>query len=134
MLKISRKVEYGIIALKHLYLQDSLCKSKEISEKFSIPTEIMAKILQGLARAEFLNSIKGASGGYKLARKASDISIKDIIEAIDGPMGIVDCVLKKDSCPQSIMGVCNIQIPLIQVQEKLCDFFTNITLMDLVDQ
>lgn len=130
MLKISRKVEYGIIALKYLHSQDSLCKSKEISKKFGIPPEVMAKILQGLAKAQFIQSIQGAKGGYKLVRCPAEISMKDVIEVIDGPIQIVDCVLGKDHCPQR--GVCNIQGPLSNVQEKLCEFFGGITLVDLV--
>jgi len=130
MLKISRKVEYGIIALKYLHSQKSLCKSKEISNKFGIPPEVMAKILQGLAKAQFIQSIQGAKGGYKLVRNPSEISMKDVIEVIDGPIEIVDCVLGKCRCPQA--GVCNIQSPLSSVQEKLCEFFGDITLVDLV--
>lgn len=130
MLKISRKVEYGIIALKYLHSQDSLCKSKEISKKFGIPSEIMAKILQGLAKAQFIQSIQGAKGGYKLVRSPAEINMKDVIEVIDGPIQIVDCISGKRHCPQA--GMCNIQGPLTDVQEKLCGFFNDITLVDLV--
>jgi len=63
-------------------------------------------------------------------RCPAEISMKDVIEVIDGPIQIVDCVLGKDHCPQR--GVCNIQGPLSNVQEKLCEFFGGITLVDLV--
>ena len=132
MLKISRKVEYGIIALTYLHTQKNLCKSKEISEKFGIPPAIMAKILQELARAQFVQSTQGAKGGYKLARNPSEINMKDIIEVIDGSMCIVDCFLGKHHCPQGEMGVCTIKEPIHAVQDKLCEFFEDITLVDFV--
>ncbi|MDQ7066036.1 MAG: Rrf2 family transcriptional regulator [candidate division KSB1 bacterium] len=135
MLKLSKKSEYGIIALKHIYLHgpEHLSSAREISQRYLIPVEIMAKILQSLARAGLVESIKGARGGYRLLKDAADISVKDVVHAIEGPVGLVECALEADgcSCVQYNLGVCNIDEPLAKIQFEFEKFLDRIKLPDL---
>lgn len=133
MLKVSRKSEYGLIALRYIWEKNSLCTAREISDNFFIPLENMAKILQSLTRAGLLSSVKGVQGGYRLARNPSEISIADVIEIIDGPIGIVDCeTSQKTTCVQYCRGVCNIKKPLGKIQNKFKEFLNEVTLVDMV--
>ncbi len=92
MLRMTKKSEYGIIALKHMMNQpaDTVTSAKEIAGRYNISTEIMAKILQRLARKGMVSSCQGAHGGYVLAKDANKISLSEIIESIEGPVGLVE--------------------------------------------
>lgn len=92
-LQISRKVEYGTRAMAYLAsLPDGITTSfREIARKMDIPEDFLAKILKTLVRARLVRSIRGAHGGYSLARPASQISFLDVLEAVEGPVGVNLC-------------------------------------------
>lgn len=85
-MKISRSTQYGLIALCYIAQQGGLVMSQEISKKYNIPLEYLLKILNQLARAGILRSKRGPRGGFKLGKQASEMSLLDVIEAVDGPM------------------------------------------------
>src|SRR5690242_7049763 len=104
MFRLSKKADYGLIALKHLARHsDESISAREIAREYKIPAELLAKILQRLARKGILTSQHGANGGYVLARDPSQISIVDVVEALDGPIGITPCELGTE-CEQ--LSVC----------------------------
>ena len=88
MLRLSKKAEYALMALKDLALRPAAeaASAREIAERYGIPVELMAKVLQRLVRQDLLASHHGTRGGYHLARSPERISVADIIEAIDGPV------------------------------------------------
>lgn len=134
MLRISKKSEYGIIALKHLLNQPegAFSRAKEIAELYNIPSEALAKILQTLVRRGIVKSIQGARGGYVLATGGEETTLSQIIESIDGPVGIVDCVLseaEEGDCTQS--ASCNIVDPFRIIQEQFMTFLSRISLSDI---
>ena len=135
MLKLSRKSEYGIIALKHILNKrlGQTSSAREIAEQYHIPVELMAKVLQKLAKDGLLQSVQGINGGYALALSPKKISIADVVESIDGPIGIVECVTDEDECKcvQYTTGVCNISDPFVQIQGKFKNFLSSISLADL---
>ncbi len=120
MLRFTKRFEYGIIALRHMLNQPAgrVTSAKEISRRYNIPTEIMAKILQRLAREGFIDSSQGSRGGYALARDSTRISLNDIVESIEGPFGIVDCMTDED-CQCVQMPNCNISEPFKVIQKQL---------------
>lgn len=132
MLRLSKKAEYGIIALKHILNQPfgTVTTAKEISAHYAIPNEIMAKILQVLARKKLLTSCQGKRGGYVLSRDGQDISLSEIIEAVEGPLGIADCLIEGD-CDCVQMEACNISEPLKVIQAQIKTFFSRISLADI---
>ncbi len=132
MLRLTKKTEYGIIALKHMLNQPggTVTRSKEIAERYHIPSEIMAKILQELARKGMIRSNQGAKGGYVLARDGNKITLSDIIETLEGPLGIVDCMAEAD-CDCVQLQHCNISDPFRVIQEQLKLFLSGISLADL---
>ncbi|MFQ5638592.1 MAG: RrF2 family transcriptional regulator [bacterium] len=132
MLRITKKTEYGIIALKHILNKPEgrIVKAKEIAELYNIPSEIMAKILQKLTRNGIICSTQGAKGGYLLARAGSKISLSDIIETIEGPFGIVEC-MNDDDCNCMQITNCNISDPFRIIQQRFKTLLANISLADL---
>jgi Rrf2 family protein len=135
MLRLSRKAEYGIIALKYIlsYPLGQPCSAREIAERYNIPIELMAKVLQKMAKDGLLQSAQGVHGGYVLAVSPSHISVADVVESIDGPIGIVECVVGAEECKcvQYTTGVCNISDPFVRIQGKFKTFLSGIALTDL---
>jgi Rrf2 family protein len=132
MLRISKKSEYGIIALKYMLNQPkgSIIRAKEIAEMYRISSEIMAKILQKLARKGIVQSHQGAKGGYILAKDGAGISLSEIIETIDGPVGIVECMTEGD-CGCQQLDYCNISDPFRVIQKQFKTFLSQISLADI---
>jgi Rrf2 family protein len=97
-MRISRTVEYGLTAAVHVAqnCKDGLVMSKKISEAYNLPLEYLLQVMQQLVRAGILTSKKGPGGGFNLARPAKEITMLEIIEAIDGPV-IVPMTLAEDT-------------------------------------
>ncbi|HEX7093103.1 MAG TPA: Rrf2 family transcriptional regulator, partial [Nitrospiraceae bacterium] len=103
MLKISKKADYALMALQHIaavqfgdVTPGRVVNTKEIAEEYNIPLELLAKVLQTLAKNALIESHNGPKGGYALARRAHQITIAQILESIEGPLGITDCSHEKD--------------------------------------
>ena len=127
MLKLTKTVEYGLIALTHISQQEGEepSSAKKIAEKYFIPTELLAKILQRLASSQMIESIKGPKGGYRLSTDIKDINIFNLIEMLEGPVGITDCIISS-KCEQ--IEFCVIKNPLSKINDKIIDTLKNITL------
>src|SRR5258708_9246275 len=90
MLKLTKKADYGLIALKHLVVHGPESSSaKEIAEMYGIPLSLLSKILQKLVKNGFLRSEHGTNGGYRLARRARDITAPGVIRPIAGPLFLI---------------------------------------------
>jgi Rrf2 family protein len=135
MFKLSRKSEYGLIALKHMQNLEAgkVCTAREIASRFKIPEPVMSKILQKLVKSGLVASIQGPYGGYVLALKPAKITMTKVVEAIEGPFGIVDCVVSGEECEctQYSEGVCNIEEPFAHIQTQFKNFLNGISLADL---
>ena len=128
MLRLSKKAEYALMALKDLALRPEAeaASAREIAERYGIPVEVLAKVLQRLARQHLLASQHGTHGGYFLARPASRISVADAIEAIDGPVTITVCAGPDDDCAQ--YATCNIRDPLWRIKDQIVQALTSYSL------
>lgn len=130
MLKITRKVEYALIALRHLQQnqEGDLSSSKEIALKYDIPKELLAKILQSLVKNKILLSIKGPLGGYKLATDPSKINMTSFFEIMEGPVGIMDCYFDS-RCDQ--LNNCTIRTPINRINDSIRAMFDKMTLSEI---
>ena len=128
MLRLSKKAEYALMALKDLALRPEAeaASAREIAERYGIPVEVMAKVLQRLARQHLLASQHGTHGGYSLARPSSRISVADAIEAIDGPVTVTVCAGVDDDCDQ--YATCNIRDPLWRIRDQIVQALTSYSL------
>lgn len=119
MLKLTKKADYALMAMKHLaeHSGDGSLSAKDVSVAYGIPPEALAKILQRLAKAGLLQSQHGTNGGYMLARPPHTISAFEVIQAIDGPLFITSCITVRGECDQS--NRCNIREPLRKVNDSI---------------
>lgn len=133
MLKLSKKVEYGLIAIRHLAsTKNQISTVKEISDRYSIPNEVLAKVMQKLTRGKLIISHQGAMGGYSLARSADEISVMDVIGIVEGSqVGIAQCFAETpESC--SIFQNCTIKNPLEKIQHNLEHVFASMKVSEIV--
>jgi Rrf2 family protein len=129
MLKISRKVEYALIALRHFQTksQDKLTTAKELANIYGVPYELLAKILQRLSKSDIIHAVKGPAGGYSLVKDPKTIKMTDFFEIIEGPMGIMDCYF--DSGCDQLEG-CTIREPINRINDSIRSMFNNMTLAE----
>jgi len=134
MLQLSKKVEYGLIALRHMAMKPSgqVFTARELAKEYGIPYELLAKILQKLARAGVVRSLQGVRGGYMLAQKADEMTVSGIIKVIEEerPM-VAECYVEgADSC--YLFGNCTIRRPLGKLQRNLDVLFDNMTVREII--
>ncbi|MBA2303595.1 MAG: SUF system Fe-S cluster assembly regulator [Acidobacteria bacterium] len=132
MLRLSKKADYALMAMKHLATRtDSASASaREIAEQYDIPIELMAKVLQRLARRGLVTSLQGTRGGYRLARQTSQISVADIIEAIEGPLRVTACSTEEENCGQ--YAKCSIRDPLWKIKDRIVSALSDCSLLEIV--
>ena len=129
MLRLSKRSDYALIAMRHLAIGAGTASARELAERFDIPVELLAKVLQKLARAGLLVSHQGIRGGYVLARAADRISVADIIVAVDGPLTVTACSDQDHSCDQ--YQKCNVRDPLWRLKDRIVDALASCTLAEL---
>ena len=131
MLRLSKKVDYALIAMKHLALLTDRGSSsaREIAGLYDVPIELMAKVLQRLVQKGLLESHQGTRGGYKLARVPSQISVADVIQAIEGPVTVTACTTEEGQCEQ--FSKCNVRDPLFRVRERILAALGECTIAEL---
>jgi len=132
MLRLSKKADYALMAMKHLAVRGdrgASASAREIAELYSIPLELMAKVLQRLVRGGLLVSQHGTRGGYQLARTPAQISVADVIQAIDGPVTVTACSTEEGQCEQ--FAKCNVRDPLWKVRERILTALGECTIAEL---
>ena len=131
MLRLSKKADYALIAMKHLALRGDRGSSsaREIAGLYDIPIELMAKVLQRLVRRGLLVSQQGTRGGYHLSRAPIQITVADVIQAIEGPVTVTACSTDEGQCEQ--FSKCNVRDPLYRVRERILAALGECTIADL---
>ena len=132
MLKLTKKADYGLIALKHLAVKKSSASAKEIADTYQIPLPLLSKVLQKLGKDGFLLSEHGTNGGYRLARTARKITALEVIRSIDGPIFLTSCFTDHGGCNQS--GTCNVKEPLRKVHDGILNLLASISIGDMADE
>lgn len=132
MLKLTKKADYGLIALRHLAsTPGETASAKDIADAYHLPVPLLAKVLQRLTQAKILISVAGTNGGYKLARDASKISALEVVRAIDGPVILTHCFTEHGVCDQS--SACTVREPLRRVHEAILNLLDGFTITDLAE-
>ena len=133
MIKFSKKVEYALISLIYMAEQesDALISSRELAKQFNFPQELIGKVLQSLAKCNYLQSVQGVHGGYQLAEDPEQIKLASIVYAVDGPIQVVKCLKHSENCGCEQLDHCNIRNPMEMLQLKLLEALSAITLKDL---
>lgn len=133
MLRMTKQADYAIVLLARMASDsESQFNASEIAEQTELPQPIVSKILKLLARRELLTSHRGAKGGYRLARPAGDITVAEIIEAVEGPIAITECVDETPGeCSQE--PVCPVRSNWQQINFAVRSALERITLKEMTE-
>ncbi|KTD16607.1 SUF system Fe-S cluster assembly regulator [Legionella jordanis] len=108
MLRISKLADYGTVVMVYLAKHsETLCNARDIALHTHLSVPTVSKILKRLTAAGLLNSVRGVTGGYRLQRSAADISVSQIIYALEEQRGLTECSLQHSEC--SLQGVCHVK-------------------------
>lgn len=132
---MTKRADYALLALSHLALASvdtpgRLINTKEIAEQYEIPVELLAKIMQILAKNGLVASHPGPSGGYKMLRDASQISVGEVVAIVDGPISLLHCsVGQENSCQQ--YNRCTIRSPLATIETRVKNLLAEISVAEI---
>ena len=131
MFRISRLTDYGIVIMAHLAdCEDvTIHNARELAGQTRLPSPVVSKILKLLTRAGLLISQRGSKGGYNLARPAAEISVVEMITALEGPVGITECTMHPGACAQE--SSCHVRDPWQRINGAVQAALEKITLADL---
>lgn len=132
-MRLTRGSDYGLRGLAYLARQPSgqVILVREVAEAQHLPESYLAKIFQELVRQGVMVSHRGARGGFSLARDPSDINLREVVEAIEGPIELVPCLEAEPSCDQ--MDGCTVWPALQAVQDQLVGALEGMTVRHLAD-
>jgi Rrf2 family protein len=142
MLAITRKTDYAFIALMHLAQDPDGCVSaREIAERYGVPLPLLMNILKQLTHEGLANSSRGPRGGYSLAMPAGEITLYDVVRAVEGPIQLVQCMelregetAEENSHDCNLAGCCPVRSPIQRIHDRLVAFLEEITLEDLAKE
>lgn len=131
-MQFTKAEEYGMLGVIYLAEKEPglITPLSEISESKEIPEKFLAKIFQSLSRSGIVRSHRGVRGGFTLAKKPEEITVKEVLESIHGPYHLVKCIDDSGICDKS--EFCALRELLMIAEEKLVKIFIEHTLADLV--
>jgi len=131
LLRFTKRADYGLMAIHFIasHGDDGAVSAKRIAEEFHIPPERLAKILQRLAKKKLITSHNGPKGGYVLTRHPEQITVGQVVRALEGPLSVVSCMSEHDDCPQ--FARCNLRRPVQKIQASITQVLDSMTLAEL---
>ena len=133
MFRLSKRVEYGLMALQHLAKQGHVATAREISDAHQIPYDLLAKIMQSLKREGIIDSYQGVRGGYAMLFSPESISLTRVIRALDEETSVTECLTPSgdhDAC--SMTHTCTIKEPMSRLQHKMEESVGRMTIAELL--
>lgn len=131
MLRLGKLTDYATVILSYMARDlASLHTAIEIAVATGITQTTVSKILKMLVKAKVLNSIRGAKGGYILAKTPDGLTVADIISALEGPIALTECSISHQGCEQA--SGCGIRGSWGLINRKIYDALESITLADMI--
>lgn len=131
MLRMSKLTDYGIVLMSYLasktYQQHS---AQTLSDAVQVPLPTVRKVLKALSHAELLKSERGAQGGYNLMRNPKNISVAEIITALEGPIALTECVSDESHCEQE--SHCDVQTNWTRINNAVFHALDEVKLSDML--
>lgn len=131
MLRLSKKTDYALMALAFLAEAPAgAAPARQIAAQYDLPLELLAKILQRLAQCGLVTSQMGAHGGYRLARPSTQISVAEVVQAIDGPLALTACATHHERCDQ--FSKCTVRDPLWRLKTRIQTALATLSVAQMV--
>lgn len=130
MLRLSKKTDYALVVLTHLYKIQQPASAKEIATYYSLPPQLIANILKILASSGILNSKRGVYGGYSLKKEPQTIFMNEVIELLEGPFCLLDCNSEHKTCVA--FEICPSKEGLQKLHTKIYELMQTLSLEDII--
>jgi FeS assembly SUF system regulator len=131
MIRLSRLADYGVVLTSFLARQPGgWLTAGELSAATGLPAPTVSKVLKLLAQEGVLESHRGTKGGYALSRPAGDISVADIVKALDGPIALTECMgAQTGSC--EIESLCPTRVNWRTINDAITVALKSVTIADM---
>lgn len=135
-MKITQEADYALRIAYKLALEDRICDARSIAKEMCVSPRFALKILRKMVVGGFVESYKGVNGGYRLTRPPAQITMRDILELIDGPLDISRCISTEHTCSRNgtEKDQCVFHQIFCRLSHILTDCFDRITLAHLTDR
>ncbi len=132
-MNISRASDYAIRGLVYMAKKPAgtVCFVKDIAKNTNSPASFMSKIFQTLAKSGIVHSFIGTKGGFTFNTRPEDITIKMVVEIIDGPIVLNRCVINKSSCQNA--GNCDVHFMWADIQKMLSKALSSYSIADFAN-
>lgn len=131
MIRMSKLTDYAILVLAYLAeAREPLHSAADIAEHTGLATTTASKLLKSLTRAGLVRSVRGARGGYALARAAGEISAAEVIDALEGPVSITECSSAESQC--ELEADCRVSAAWRRINLGIHQVLEDITLAQLI--
>ena len=134
-MKISTKGRYGLRILLDIALYrvgDKPRMIREIASNQEISEKYISRLIIELRKAGMVKSIRGSKGGYRISREPKEITLLDVVEVMEGPVSIVDCVSARDCCPR--IASCVTREIWTELNNQIREALQKITLQEIIDR
>ncbi|NBV50579.1 Rrf2 family transcriptional regulator [bacterium] len=123
MIRVNKKVEYGVLALLYLNEQESKSASvREMAANCAVPEALLSKVMQSIKNVGYVSAVYGNQGGYKLAKSIAEINLLDLTQTLDGPIQVAECLDPDNGdCPARLS--CKIIDPMHVLNQKIIELF-----------
>ncbi len=134
MLKINRKIEYALIAIKHMRhaYPGQLISAKDICDTYKTPFDTTSRVLQIMVQHGIVQAEHGAHGGYQIVKDLSKISLLELVNMIEGPVEIANCFHGNYSHCE-LTADCNVISPMLNLNARMSELFKTITIRELIE-
>ena len=131
MMELTRKGEYGIRGIIYLAQQEPgrVVLMNEIAAATQAPPNFLAKILQGFTKSGIVKSFRGTGGGFTIGRPAAKILLREVIEAVEGPIMPNRCLMEDGTCDRD--GYCKVHRIWHKVQSSILDILESVTIEEM---
>jgi Rrf2 family protein len=131
MLRFTKQIDYGLMAMRYVaeHQGDAQVSVRRIADEFGIPVELLAKVLQRLAKGGLMVAQSGPRGGYRLALSPSAVTVGQVIQVLEGPLAIVSCMADHGDCAQA--SRCTLRKPARKLQAAITNLLYTTTLAEL---
>lgn len=131
MLRVTKLTDYATVVLTVLASEPAAVLSAAgLAERAGLEMPTVAKVLKPLAQAGLVEGFRGVSGGYRLARRADQVNLVDIVEAMEGPLGMTECSVHAGAC--GIESSCGVRANWRRINDVVGDALRSVTLADML--
>lgn len=131
MLRVTKLTDYATVVLTVLAAQsDAVLSASELAERAGLEPPTVSKLLKPLAQAGLVEGFRGANGGYRLAHPADAITLFDVVEAMEGPLGMTECSVHEGNC--GIEEHCGIRANWRRINDVVADALRAVTLAQML--